>query len=91
MGGGRKKESEEAAANRARPSVVTSAPATTQNVVASSTARPVDMATLLAAEGVVRSVDCSHKPAIVMTLGGGTRPLNFHAADFWGRGSYGRG
>ena len=78
----RKKESEEAAANKARPSVVMSAPSTTQNVVASSTARPVDMATLMAAEGVVRRVDCSHKPAIVVTLGGGTRPLIFHAADF---------
>jgi len=78
----RKKESEEAAANRARPSVVTSAPATAQNVVASSKARPVDMSTLMAAEGVVRRVDCSHKPAIVVTLGGGTRPLIFHATDF---------
>jgi len=78
----RKRESEEAAANKARSSVVMSAPSTTQNVVASSTARPVDMATLMAAEGVVRRVDCSHKPAIVVTLGGGTRPLIFHAADF---------
>jgi len=78
----RKKESAEVAANKARPSVVTSAPATTQNVVASSTARPVDMSTLMAAEGVVRRVDCSHKPAIVVTLSGGTRPLIFHAADF---------
>jgi hypothetical protein len=82
----RKKESEEAT-EPARPAVA-SAPVTTQNVVASSpaTARPVDSSTLLAVEGLIRRVDCSHKPAILVTLGGGNRPLIFHAADFGGVG-----
>ena len=31
---------------------------------------------------MIRRVDCSHKPAIMVTLGGGNRPLIFHAADF---------
>ena len=84
----RKKESEEAAANPATPTMVVSAPVTTQNVAASSptTARPIDPATLMAVEGLIRRVDCSHKPAIMVTLGGGTRPLIFHATDFGGVG-----
>ncbi len=36
----------------------------------------------MAVEGLVRGIDCSHKPAITVTLGGGNRPLIFHAADF---------
>ena len=79
----RKKESEEAAANAAKTTAVVSAPAT-QTVAASSsaTASPVDVSKLLAVEGVIRSVDCSHKPAIMVTVSGGTRPLIFHATDF---------
>ncbi len=77
----RKKESEEAA-NMARTTMVASAPAATKAVAASSTASPVDLSTLRAVEGLIRRVDCSHKPAIIVTLGGGTRPLIFHAADF---------
>jgi len=84
----RKKESEEAAANPGTPTMVVSAPGTTQNVAASSptTARPIDTSTLMAVEGLIRRVDCSHKPAILVTLGGGNRPLIFHAADFGGVG-----
>jgi len=83
----RRKESEEAA-NPATPTMVVSAPGTTQNVATSSptAARPIDMSTLMAVEGLIRRVDCSHKPAIVVTLGGGNRPLIFHAADFGGVG-----
>jgi len=82
----RKKESEEAA-DPARRAMV-SAPVTTQNVAAPSptTARPIDTSTLMAVEGLIRRIDCSHKPAILVTLGGGTRPLIFHAADFGGVG-----
>ena len=36
----------------------------------------------MAADGLVRGIDCSHKPAMTVTLAGGTRPLIFHAADF---------
>jgi hypothetical protein len=36
----------------------------------------------MAVDGVIRRVDCSHKPAIMVTLGGGNRPLIFHAGDF---------
>jgi len=65
-----------------------SAPVTTQNVAAPSptTARPIDTSTLMAVEGLIRRIDCSHKPAILVTLGGGNRPLIFHAADFGGVG-----
>jgi Flp pilus assembly protein TadD len=84
----RKKESEEATANPVTPTMVVSAPGATQNVAASSptTAKPIDPLTLMAVEGLIRRVDCSHKPAILVTLGGGTRPLIFHAADFGGVG-----
>src|SRR6266481_6332749 len=84
----RRKESEEAADNTARPTVAVSGPVTTQNVAASSpaTTGPIDPATLMAVEGLIRRVDCSHKPAILVTLGGGNRPLIFHAADFGGVG-----
>jgi Flp pilus assembly protein TadD len=79
----RKKESEEAAANAAKTTAVVSA-AATQTVAASSsaTANPVDVSKLLAVEGVIRSLDCSHKPSIMVTVSGGNRPLIFHAMDF---------
>jgi Flp pilus assembly protein TadD len=76
----RKKEAERAASMTQRNEAANTPAATPKTVAAS--ARPVDMSTLMAAEGVVRRVDCSHKPAIVVTLSGGTRPLIFHAADF---------
>jgi hypothetical protein len=40
------------------------------------------MSTLMAVDGLIRKIDCSHKPAIMVTLGGGTRPLIFHAVNF---------
>jgi tetratricopeptide (TPR) repeat protein len=77
----RKKEAE-IAPNAPTTSVVVSAPATGQTGSASSAATPVDTSTLMAVEGLIRNVDCSRKPAIVVTLSGGNRPLIFHAADF---------
>jgi tetratricopeptide (TPR) repeat protein len=82
----RKKESHEVVANTARPAVVVSAPAAKQTLAASSAASPMDTSKLMAVEGLIRRIDCSHKPAIMVTLGGGTRPLIFHAADFGGVG-----
>ncbi len=52
----------------------------TQTTTAPSTPIPLDK--LLAVEGLVRGIDCSHRPAITVTLSGGNRPLIFHAADF---------
>src|SRR5260370_27007701 len=72
----------EAEANAAKQSAVANAPATTQSTPNSSTTKPVDISKLLAVDGLVRGVDCSHKPAIRVTLSGGNRPLTFHAADF---------
>jgi hypothetical protein len=45
----------------------------------------------MAVDGLVRGIDCSHKPAITVTLGGGKRPLIFHAADFGTVGVTGEG
>jgi len=78
----RKKQSEEVATNSVKATSLVSAPATAQTAAASSTASPVDTSKLMAVEGSIRRVDCSHKPAIVVTVGGGNRPLIFHAADF---------
>jgi hypothetical protein len=76
----RRKMQVEAAANRANEAA---APAErTETIAASSNAKPVDLKKLMAADGLVRGIDCSHKPALTVTLGGGTRPLVFHAADF---------
>ncbi|HEY4816133.1 MAG TPA: DUF1570 domain-containing protein [Candidatus Acidoferrum sp.] len=84
----RKMQAEEAAkmqaeaANPTSPTVVASAPADAKKTTVSSTRKPVDPTTLMAADGLVRGIDCSHKPAMTVTLGGGKRPLIFHAADF---------
>src|SRR6266404_4337277 len=67
-------------ANPEIQTAVASAPAQTQTVTTSSTPIPLDK--LMAAEGSVRRIDCSHQPAITVTLSGGNRPLIFHAADF---------
>jgi len=81
----RKKELE-AAANAPMPTMVVSAPTPVQTAAASGTASstraPVDASTLMAADGVIRRVDCSHRPTIMVTLGGGNRPLIFRAANF---------
>jgi tetratricopeptide (TPR) repeat protein len=83
----RKKRAEEAAnqlttTGAASTTAVVSAPAAGQRATASSMTIPVDESTLMAADGLVRRIDCSQKPAITVTLSGGNRPLIFHAADF---------
>jgi len=76
----------DAAANATSQTMVANAPTGTQATTVSSTPppkqNPVDTSTLMAADGLVRGIDCSHKPAMTVTLGGGKRPLIFHAADF---------
>jgi tetratricopeptide (TPR) repeat protein len=72
----------EAAANSTSQTLGASAPVEAQTTTVSSTRKPVDPTTLMAADGLVRGIDCSHKPAMTVTLGGGKRPLIFHAADF---------
>ncbi len=59
-----------------------SALAGAQSMTVSSTPEAVDPMTLLVVDGLVRGIDCSHKPAVTVTLGGGNRPLIFHAEDF---------
>jgi tetratricopeptide (TPR) repeat protein len=68
------------AANPGSQTAVANAPASTQTITASSPPIPLDK--LMAAEGLVRKVDCSQQPSITVTLSGGNRPLIFHAADF---------
>jgi len=69
----------EAAATFTTKTPVASVPGT-QTTTAPTGPIPLDK--LLAVEGLVRNIDCSHQPAITVTLGGGNRPLIFHAADF---------
>jgi tetratricopeptide (TPR) repeat protein len=78
-----RKKQLDAAANSTRQTVVANAPTTTgaQATTTSSTTTPVDTSTLMAVDGLVRGIDCSHKPAITVTLSGGKRPLIFHAED----------
>ena len=71
-------QSEAAAASSANRTVAASA----ETVTASAAGVPVDTSTLMAVDGIVRKIDCTHKPAMVVTLSGGNRPLIFHAADF---------
>jgi len=77
-----KMQSEAAAASSTNRVVVASAPVAGQTVTSPTAAAPVDPSTLMAVDGIVRRIDCTHKPAMVLTLGGGNRPLIFHAADF---------
>jgi hypothetical protein len=79
----------DAAANPTGQTAVANAPRDTQTMTASSKAIPLD--TLMAVEGLVRGIDCSHKPGITVTLSGGNRPLIFHAADFGAVGVTGAG
>ncbi len=74
-----KAQSDAAASITAKAAVGTSGPAT-QTMTAPST--PIPLEKLLAVEGLVRGIDCSHRPAITVTLNGGNRPLIFYAADF---------
>src|SRR6202158_5922811 len=76
----------DAAANATSQTMVANAPtwtqATTVSVTPAPQQNPVDTSTLMAADGLVRGIDCSHKPAMTVTLGGGKRPFIFQAADF---------
>jgi uncharacterized protein DUF1570 len=74
-----KARSDAAATTTTKTAVAASGPAT-QTTTAPPTPIPLDK--LLAVEGWVRGIDCSHQPAITVTLNGGNRPLIFHAADF---------
>ncbi len=75
-----RKAQSDAAANATTTTPTANAPAA-QTKTASTTPIALDTSTLMAVEGLVRGIDCSHKPAITVTLGGGNRPLIFHAAD----------
>ncbi len=77
-----RKAQSDAAANATTTTPTANAPAAAQTKTASTTPIALDTSTLMAVEGLVRGIDCSHKPAITVTLGGGNRPLIFHAADF---------
>ena len=72
-------------------SVTVTAAVAAPTEAASSKPAPVDPSKLMAADGLVRRVDCSHKPEITVTLSGGNRPLIFHAADFGTVGVTGAG
>jgi Flp pilus assembly protein TadD len=72
----------EAAANATPKTAVGNAPATAEAATSASPSVRVDTSTLMAVDGAVRGIDCSHKPAVTVTLSGGNRPLVFHAADF---------
>ena len=87
----RKMQPEAAAANVTVTTAVASAPVVAPTQTTSSTPAPVDPSKLMAAEGLVRRVDCSHKPEITVMLSGGNRPLIFHAADFGTVGVTGAG
>ena len=70
------------AAENAAPKTVVSAPGRAEPATKASPSVRVDTSTLMAVDGAVRAIDCSHKPGVTVTLGGGNRPLIFHAADF---------
>ena len=81
----------EAAANEVGKTSTVDAPPTAEPDTTSSTPTPRDMSTLMAVDGVVRGIECSHNPAVTVTLSGGNRPLIFHAADFATVGVTGKG
>lgn len=81
-----RKAQEEAAAAAAKTTVV-AAPVTAEEVTTSSSSAasrkpPVDPTKLMAVDGTVAQIDCSHKPEVTLVLSGGNRPLRFHAGDF---------
>ena len=80
----------EAAANATPKTAVGSAPATAEAATSASPSARVDTSTLMAVDGAVGGIDCSHKPAVTLTLSGGNRPLVFHAADFGAVGVTGK-
>jgi hypothetical protein len=81
----------EAAANATPKTAAVSTPATAELATSASPSVRVDTSTLMAVDGAVRGIDCSHKPAVTVTLGGGNRPLIFHAVDFSAVGVTGKG
>ena len=80
----------EAAANVTPKAAVVSAPATAEAATSAASSVRVDTSTLMAVDGAVRGIDCSHKPAVTVTLSGGNRPLIFHASDFGAVGVTGK-
>jgi Flp pilus assembly protein TadD len=81
----------EAAAHVTPNAAVVSAPATAEGATSASSSVRADTSTLMAADGAVRGIDCSHKPAVTVILSGGNRPLIFHTADFGTVGVTGKG
>jgi Flp pilus assembly protein TadD len=70
-----------AATDTGTKAVAASEPTGAQSVTVSS--RPeVDPKTLMAVDGLVREVDCSHKPAVTLFMIVGKGAVGFHAADF---------
>jgi len=65
----------------ATQTVVASAPAGGQSMTVSS-APEVDPKTLMAVDGLVHEVDCSHKPAVTLSMIVGGSAVGFHAGDF---------
>lgn len=66
----------------ATKTAVASAPAGGQSVTVSSTPEAVNPKTLLVVDGLLREVDCSHTPAVTMTMMVGKGPVDLHAEDF---------
>jgi tetratricopeptide (TPR) repeat protein len=74
------------------PSVTADATAGTKTAVAGTLAEgqsmtvsstpEVDPKTLMAVDGLVHEVDCSHKPAVTLTMIVGGSAVGFHAAEF---------
>jgi tetratricopeptide (TPR) repeat protein len=68
--------------NAATKTAVANAPAAGQSMTVTSTPEAVDPKTLMAVDGVLRGVNCSHKPSITMTMMVGKGPVSFHVEDF---------
>jgi len=60
---------------------VASTPAGGQSMTVSATPE-VDPKTLMAVDGLLHEVDCSHKPAVTLSMIVGGRTVGFHATDF---------
>jgi len=84
------KAQSDASASATSKAAAASAPAAPP-VSSSSAQIAAKTADLLAVDGVIGGIDCSRKPAIVMTLKGGNRPMRFHAVDFGTVGVSGAG
>ncbi len=69
-------------ANVAAKTAVASAPAEGPSVTVSGASQAVNPKMLLVVDGLLRGVDCSHTPAVTMTMMVGKGPVDFHAEDF---------